>query len=124
MEAQFSQESQHVPWYKVETYAATQWHLSMLNESIQVCPRSSKNLEEYVAKHLSKGYRLPKRADNPFVMGYCPGLDMALVLGPDEASHSQSLIGVMRWMVEMRCIDTNTMCPYYLHIQQCQDMGI
>ena len=42
-----------------------------------------------------------KRADNPFKSGYCPELYVALVLEPDEASYYQSLIGVMRWMIEI-----------------------
>ena len=46
----------------------------MVNESLQVCLRKRKNFEEYVAKHLSKGYRLPKRAKNPFAIGCCPEL--------------------------------------------------
>ena len=46
--------------------------------------------EEYVAKCPNKGYRLPKRAENSFTMGYCPKLDVSQVLGPDEASFYQS----------------------------------
>ena len=34
--------------------------------------------EEHVAKHLSKVYRLPKRAKNPFTIGYCPNLEVSL----------------------------------------------
>ena len=56
---------------------------------------------EYVAKHVSKGYKLPKRAKNPIESGYCPELDVSPCLGPDEASYYQSLIGVMRWMIEI-----------------------
>ena len=57
--------------------------------------------EEYVAGHLSKGYRLPKRADNPFKSGYSSKLDVFLVLEPGETSYYQSLIGVMRWMIKI-----------------------
>ena len=57
--------------------------------------------EEYVAKHLSKGYNFLRRADNPFISGYCPELDVSLVLGPDEASYYHSLLGVMRWMIQI-----------------------
>ena len=42
--------------------------------------------KEYVATHLSKGYRLPRRANNPCKSG----------LGLDETSYYQFLIGVMR----------------------------
>ena len=47
-------------------------------EAVRIC-------EEYVAKHLSKGSRLPKRAENPFTMDYHPELYESLVLGPDGA---------------------------------------
>ena len=74
----------------------TQCHLGLVSvspssyvkEAIRIC-------EEYVAKHLSKGKRLPKWAENPFKYGYCPELDVSPVLGPDEASYYQSLRGVM-----------------------------
>ena len=42
--------------------------------------------EEYVENHLSKGYKLPTRAENPFESGYCPALDVSRVFGPDEVS--------------------------------------
>ena len=58
-------------------------------EAVRIC-------KEYVARHLSKGYRLPKRADNPFKSDYCPELDVSPILGPDEESYYQFLIGVMR----------------------------
>ena len=61
----------------------------------------------YFTKHLSKGDRLPKRAENPFSMGLCPELDVFLVLEPEEASYYQSLIRVMKWMVEKMCTDMN-----------------
>ena len=51
---------------------------------------------EYVAKHLSKGYKLQKRAGNLLKSGHSPDLDVSLVLGPDEASYYQSLI----WMIK------------------------
>ena len=63
-------------------------------EAVRIC-------EEYVAKYLSKGYKLPKRADNLFESGHCPELDESLVLRPDKASYYQSLIEVMRWIIEI-----------------------
>ena len=72
------------------------WSMSSskyFQEAMRIC-------KEYAARHLSKDYRLPKRADNPFKTGYCPIMDVSLVLGSDEASYYQSLRGVMRWMIE------------------------
>ena len=86
-------------------------------EAVRIC-------KEYVAKHLSKECRLPKRADNPFEIIFYPELDVSPVLGPGEASYYQSLIGAMRWMIEIWQIDFNTKVPYYHHTQQCWDSSI
>ena len=48
-----------------------------VQESVRIC-------EEYISKLLSKGYHLPRRAENNFAIGLCPELDVSLVLGPDE----------------------------------------
>ena len=59
------------------------WSMSpskYVQEAVWIC-------EEYAARYLSKGYRLPKREINPFESGYFPGLDVSLILGPDEASY-------------------------------------
>ena len=63
-----------------------------VQEAVRIC-------EEYVAKHPSKSYRLPKRTDSPFKSGYSPKLDVSPVLGSDEISYYQSSVGVMRWMI-------------------------
>ena len=70
-------------------------------EAVRIC-------KEYVARHLSKEYRLPKRADNPFESHYSPKLDVSLVLGSEEASYHPSLIGVMQWMIEIEQTNINT----------------
>ena len=82
------------------------WALSMspskyVQDAVRIC-------KEYAANHLSEGYKLLKRADNLFKSGYCPELDVSMVLRPDEASYFQYLIGVMRWMIAIRQIDINT----------------
>ena len=59
--------------------------------------------EEYVAKHLSKGYKFSRMAENPFKSSYCPELDVSLVLGPDK--------------------ELILKCPNYHHTQQYQDRG-
>ena len=41
-------------------------------------------------------------------MGYEPELDTSPELPPDEASYYNSIIGVMRWMVEIGRVDINT----------------
>ena len=49
-------------------------------------------------------------APNPFVGGYQPETDMKDPLDPDRASYYQTMIGVMRWMVEIGRIDIATEC--------------
>jgi hypothetical protein len=55
--------------------------------------------------HLSKkGLKLPKRATSPFPNSCRPELDTTPVLDDDDASYYQSLIGILRWIVELgRC---------------------
>ena len=58
------------------------WFMSpskYVQEAARIC-------EEYVAKHLNKGYKFPKRADKPFKIGYYPEIDVPSVLGQHEAS--------------------------------------
>ena len=44
-------------------------------------------------------------APNPFPLGYEPCMDVSPLLSPDEASYFHTIIGVMRWMVELGRID-------------------
>ena len=65
----------------------------------------------------SKGYRLLMRTNNSFLMGYYPEPVVSPAFRQDEASHYQFLIGVMRWMMEIGCIDINTevsLIPLYV----------
>ena len=80
------------------------WSMSpskYVKEAVRIC-------KKYVARHLSKEYRFPRRADNPFEGGCSPKLDVSPVLGPEEASYYQSEIGVMRWIIEMGRINIIT----------------
>ena len=55
------------------------WSISLskyVQEAVMIC-------NEYVVSHLSKGNKLPKRAENPFKRGRSPKLDVSLVLGSD-----------------------------------------
>ena len=70
-----------MPWYKSKEITTCGHNPSKYaHEAVRIC-------EEYVAKHLSKDYRLPQRAENPFSICYCPELDVSSVLGPEEASY-------------------------------------
>jgi hypothetical protein len=62
------------------------------------------NVQEYLAA--LPGYRrLLKRALAPFAGGYKPELDESPELDPIKANFFQSQIGILRWCVELGCID-------------------
>ena len=49
-----------------------------------------------------------KKAENPFEMGYDPELDTSPELHPDAASYCLTMIGILRWMIELGIIDMIT----------------
>ena len=51
---------------------------------------------------------MPKKAENPFKMGNDPELDISPELDPDAASYYLTIIGILRWMVELGRIDIIT----------------
>jgi hypothetical protein len=48
---------------------------------------------------------LPAKANTPLKTDYRPELDITAELLPQDASHFQSLIGVLCWIVELGCVD-------------------
>jgi hypothetical protein len=64
-----------------------------------------KNCQLHLTEKLAGKYSIPARADNPFLVDYHPSTDQSDLLDPDCSSFYQHLIGVMRWMVELRHID-------------------
>ena len=69
---------------------------------------SVKNCETHLNEIMHDKYRLTKSAPNPFLQGYKPELDVSEPLNPEEASYFQTIIGVLRWMVELGRIDIAT----------------
>ena len=51
---------------------------------------------------------MPRKAENPFKMGYDPVLDTSPELDPDTVSYCLTTIGIVRWMVEFQRIDIIT----------------
>ena len=64
-----------------------------------------KNVEECLAKEENKGWKLPRNADTPMSSTYRPELDVSPELEPHDAAYYQSLIGVLRWIVELGRVD-------------------
>jgi hypothetical protein len=67
-----------------------------------------KNCAKHLTDKLNNCFCLPQRADNPFPYDYSPELDQSEPLDPECSSFYHHLIGVMRQMVELGCIDIAT----------------
>ena len=59
------------------------------------------------ANQASKGHRLPHKAPNPLSTDYRPEIDVTPELGEDDASYYHTLIGVLRWIVELGRVDVD-----------------
>ena len=74
--------------------------------SSQYVQAAVKNVEEWVAKEENKKrWKLPKKADTPLVTSYRPEMDVSPALSTQEASYYQSLVGILRWIVELGRVD-------------------
>ena len=62
-----------------------------------------RNVEVYYEKHYGK--KFPVKVSSPFSTGYRPEMDITKELSPEDATYYQSLIGVLRWIVEIGRID-------------------
>jgi hypothetical protein len=67
-----------------------------------------KNCQLHLTEKLAGRYSIPARADNPFPVDYDPSTDLSDILDPGCSSFYQHLIGVMRWIVKLGCIDIET----------------
>ena len=81
--------------------------------SSQYVQSAVSNVEEYLR---SKGEKLVAKAPTPLSNGYRPEIDMSPELGDADASYFHSLIGVLRWIVELGrvdiCIDVSMMSSH------------
>ena len=64
-----------------------------------------RNFHKYLKETWYDEYELISNSPNPFPLGYEPCMDLSPLLLPDEASYFQTIIGIMRWMVELGRID-------------------
>jgi len=62
-------------------------------------------VEDYLK---TKGKTLKAKTTNVLPKGYRPEIDVSGELPPEDASYYQSLIGVLRWMVELGRVDIYT----------------
>ena len=70
--------------------------------SSQYIQNAVKNVEKHLA---NKDEKLPSRVKSPWSTGYRPETDISPELTASDAAYFQSLIGVLRWIVELNRID-------------------
>ena len=66
--------------------------------SSQYVQAAVNNVEEYLK---GRGMKLPKKASSPLKGDYRPEIDITTELNGKSAAYYQSLIGVLRWIVEL-----------------------
>jgi hypothetical protein len=69
---------------------------------------SVENVEKYLKDLGDERWKLPIKCSNPFELDYEPELDGSKELNPEMASWYASLIGMLRWMVEIGRVDIIT----------------
>jgi hypothetical protein len=61
-------------------------------------------------------WKILRKAETPIQTSYCPELDVTPELDPPTAEYYQSLIGVLRWCVELGrvdiCLEVSMMSSY------------
>lgn len=62
-----------------------------------------KNVEAYVDQQ--ERWKMPKKAETPLQTTYRPELDVSPELKPTDAAYYMSLIGILRWIVELGRVD-------------------
>jgi hypothetical protein len=78
--------------------------------SSQYVQAAVKNVEEYLSKRDDINWKLPTRAETPIQTSYRPELDVSPELQPIDAAYYMSLIGVLRWIVELGRVDICLEC--------------
>ena len=81
--------------------------LAHTGTSKHVC-EAAKNCAKHVKDNFPGKFTFPACSENPFFMGYEAVMDTYKALDPSEAYYFQSIIGVMRWMVEIVRIEIAT----------------
>jgi hypothetical protein len=78
--------------------------------SSQYVQAAVKNVEEYLSKRDNVNWKLPAKAETPMQTSYRPELDVSPELQPTDAAYYMSLIGMLRWIVELGRVDVCLEC--------------
>ena len=101
----------HVHQVKLEN-GVDAWSFS----SSQYIQTVVKNIEEWLSKRGDGRWKLPSKAETPMRSMYRPKLNISPELSTEESSYYQSLIGVLRWIVELGrinlCLEVSMMSSH------------
>jgi hypothetical protein len=78
--------------------------------SSQYVQAAVKNVEEYLSKRDDVNWKLPTKVETPMRTSYRPELDVSPELQPIDAAYYMSLIGMLRWIVELGRVDVCLEC--------------
>ena len=73
--------------------------------SSQYVQAAVRNVEEYIEKSHDKQWKIPNKVETPMRSTYRPELDVSEELSPSDASYYQLLVRILRWIVELGCVD-------------------
>ena len=73
--------------------------------SSQYCQNAVKGVKAWLSKGENQRWKMPKNANTPMRTIYRPELDISKELTPELGAYYQSLIGILRWMVEIGRVD-------------------
>ena len=69
--------------------------------SSQYVQSAIKNVEEYVGRPENSHLKIPMKEETPLTTSYRPELDVLSELTSRDSAYYQSLIGILRWVVEL-----------------------
>ena len=67
-------------------------------------------MEAYLDSQENKRWKMPSKVDTPLTMTYRPELDVSRELNDVDAAYYQSLIGILRWMVDDTFLSMFRLC--------------
>ena len=72
---------------------------------MQYVQSAVKNVEEYVTRSENSHLKILSKAETPLTTSYRPELDVSPELTTRDSAYYQSLIGILRWIVELGRLD-------------------
>jgi hypothetical protein len=87
---------------KISKYTLKNGVVAWAMSSSQYVQEAVKNVETYLRE---RNMSLPAKATTPLTSNYRPELDVSAELDPERANYYMSLIGILRWSVEIGRMD-------------------